>query len=148
MAINKVFLLGNLTRDPELRFSAKGTAVANLTIAVNEKWKNDAGEDKESVSFVDAVCFGKRAETYAQHHRKGSKTLIEGKLKTESWDDKATGQKRSKLVVHLDGFEFVGDAKQQTDAATRPVQAPAQRTSAPQTQDAAPANDDSSDVPF
>lgn len=147
MALNKVYLLGNLTRDPELRFTASGMAIASLGIALNKKWKTDSGEEKESVTFVDVNCFGKRAETYCAHHKKGSKTFIEGELKMETWDDKTTGKKMSKLVVNMDGFEFVGGNQ---DGPKQPPQsAPTKRQAAPAAgQPTTTATGDDSDVPF
>src|SRR5258708_26333939 len=100
-SFNKVMLVGNLTRDPELRYTPKGTAVAKLGIAVNRKWTNEAGETKEEVTFVDVDAFGKQAETISQYMRKGRPILIEGRLKLDTWDDKQTGQKRSKMGVIL-----------------------------------------------
>ena len=147
MALNKVYLLGNLTRDPELRFTPKGTAVANFGVALNKKWKTDAGEEKESVTFVDVNCFGKRAETYCTYHKKGSKTFIEGELKTETWDDKATGKKMSKLVVNMESFEFVGGNQDGQQQSTQP--APTKRQNAPtSSKPETPLVDDDQSLPF
>jgi single-strand DNA-binding protein len=105
---SKVILMGNLTRDVELRFSTKGTAVGKFCLAVNRQWKSETGEKKEEVTFIDIDCFGKQAETLAQYVKKGSPLFVEGRLKLDSWDDKATGQKRSRLGVVLEGFQFIG----------------------------------------
>lgn len=141
-SFNKVILLGNLTRDPELKYTPKGTAVARLGLAVNRKWKNDAGEEKEEVTFIDADAFGKQAETLGQYLKKGSPIFIEGRLKLDQWDDKQTGQKVSKLRVVLESFQFLGTGGKQEG------QQP-QRTAAPRTTAQAattePAEDD---VPF
>ena len=106
-SFNKVILAGNLTRDPEVRYTPKGTAIAKLGIAVNRTWKNEAGETKEEVTFVDVDAFGRQAEVIAQYFRKGRSILIEGRLKLDQWDDKQTGQKRSRLGVVLEGFSFL-----------------------------------------
>lgn len=107
-SFNKVIIMGNLTRDPEMRYTPKGTAVARLAIAVNRRYTTESGEAKEEVTFVDVDAWGKQAEVIAQYCRKGSALLVEGRLKLDQWDDKATGQKRSRLGVVLEGFQFVG----------------------------------------
>src|SRR5213594_2016865 len=106
-SFNKVILAGNLTRDPELRYTPKGTAVAKIGLAVNRTWKNEQGETKEEVTFVDVDAFGRQAEVLAQYMRKGRPLLIEGRLKLDQWDDKQTGQKRSRLGVVLESFSFI-----------------------------------------
>lgn len=126
MNYNKTLLAGNLTKDPELKFTAKGSAIANFTIAHNRKWRTDAGEDKEEVSFIDCVAFGKTAENIAKFFKKGSAIFVEGRLKQESWDDKATGQKRSKLVVTVESFQFVGGKRDDAPARTQPTQTASQ----------------------
>jgi single-strand DNA-binding protein len=117
-AFNKVILLGNLTRDPELKYTPKGTAVAKVGLAVNRKWRTESGEQKEEVTFVDVDCFGKTAENVAQYMRKGSALLIEGRLKLDSWDDKQTGQKRSKLWVVAESVQFIGGKGERGQQAT------------------------------
>ena len=106
-SFNKVILAGNLTRDPELRYTPKGTAVARLGIACNRKWKSETGEMKEEVTFVDVDAFGKTAETIGQYLKKGRPILIEGRLRYDTWEDKQTGQKKSKLGVVLENFQFL-----------------------------------------
>jgi single-strand DNA-binding protein len=106
--LNKVFLMGNLTRDPELRYTPKGTAVAKLGLAVNRVWKTETGETKEEVTFVDVDAFGRQAETIGQYCKKGRPLFIEGRLRLDQWDDKQTGQKRSKLGIVLESFQFLG----------------------------------------
>jgi single-strand DNA-binding protein len=105
---NKVILAGNLTRDPEMRYTPKGMAIAKLSLAVNRVWTNEAGEKKEEATFIDLSAFGKQAETLAQYMKKGSPLMVEGRLKLDQWDDKQTGQKRSKLAVVVEGFQFLG----------------------------------------
>lgn len=107
-SFNKVILLGNLTRDPELRYTPKGTAIARIGLAVNRKYSTDTGETKEEVTFIDIDAWGKQAELISQYLRKGSPLFLEGRLKLDQWDDKNTGQKVSKLRVILETFQFVG----------------------------------------
>src|ERR1700747_585551 len=107
-SFNKVILAGNLTRDPELRYTPKGTAIARIGLAVNRTWKTETGESKEEVTFIDVDAFPRQAETLAQYLKKGSPRMVEGRLKLDQWDDKQTGQKRSRLGVVLEGFQFLG----------------------------------------
>src|SRR5262245_26227299 len=106
-SFNKVILAGNLTRDPELRYTPKGTAVARIGLAVNRSWKSETGEMKEEVTFVDVDAFGRQAEVIAQYMRKGRPFLMEGRLKLDQWEDKNTHQKQSKLKVVLEAFTFI-----------------------------------------
>jgi single-strand DNA-binding protein len=107
-SFNKVILMGNLTRDPELRYTPKGTAVARLGVALNRVWTSETGEKREEVTFVDVDVFGRTAENVAQYMRKGRPVLIEGRLRLDQWDDKQTGQKRSKLSVVGEVVQFLG----------------------------------------
>jgi len=104
---NKVIIAGNLTRDPELRYTPKGTAVARITLAVNRTWKSESGESKEEVSFVDVDVWGRQAEVIGQYMKKGRPLLVEGRLKQDTWEDKNTKQKQSKLKVVLESFSFI-----------------------------------------
>ena len=105
---NKVILAGNLTRDPELRYTPGGMAIAKFGLAVNRKWKDSqSGEMKEEVTFVDIDAFGKQAETIGNYLKKGRPILVEGRLKLDQWDDKQTQQKRSRLGVVLEAFTFL-----------------------------------------
>jgi single-strand DNA-binding protein len=106
-SFNKVILAGNLTRDPELRYTPKGTAVASISLAVNRTWKSETGETKEEVTFVDVDVWGRQAEVIAQYMRKGRPLLVEGRLKQDTWEDKNTKQKQSKLKVVLESFSFI-----------------------------------------
>ena len=109
---NKVILIGNLTRDPELRYTNKGTAVARLGLAVNRTWKDgESGETKEEVTFVDVDAWGRQAETIGQYLKKGRPIMIEGRLKLDTWEDKQTQQKRSKLGVVLETFQFLDSGR-------------------------------------
>ena len=109
---NKVILMGNLTRDPEIRYTPKGTAIARLSLAVNRRYTTETGEPREEVTFVEVDAWGKQAEVIAQYCRKGKPLLVEGRLKLDTWDDKATGQKRSRLGVVLESFQFVGGRRE------------------------------------
>jgi single-strand DNA-binding protein len=112
-SFNKVILVGNLTRDPELRYTPKGTAVAKVGLAVNRNWTSESGEKKEEVTFVDVDIFGRTAENVSQYMRKGRPILIEGRLKFDQWDDKQTGQKRSRLGVIAETVQFLGSGGQE-----------------------------------
>jgi single-strand DNA-binding protein len=107
--LNKVMLMGNLTRDPEIKYTPKGMAIAQFGIAVNRQWSNEAGEKQEEVTFIDIEMFGRKAEVVGEYLKKGRPIYVEGRLKLDSWDDKASGQKRSKLKVIGETFEFLGD---------------------------------------
>ena len=106
-SFNKVILMGNLTRDPELRVTPKGTAVCQIGIAVNQTYKDKDGNTKEEVTFVDVDVFGRQAEVIAKYMSKGRPILVEGRLKLDSWESKE-GEKRNKLKVVLENFQFVG----------------------------------------
>lgn len=110
-SFNKVILVGNLTRDPELRYTPSGTAIAKLALAVNRSWRTETGETREEVTFVDVDAFGKQAETIGQYLRKGRPILVEGRLKMDQWEDKQTGQKRSRLGVVLEVFRFLDSSQ-------------------------------------
>lgn len=103
--------MGNLTRDPEVRFSQGGMAIGNLSVAVNERFKGADGEWQDRATYVEVSIFGKRAEAFAKFHKKGGACFLEGKLRLDQWEDKQTGQKRSKLFVVADSWEFVGGEK-------------------------------------
>jgi len=125
---NKVILMGNLTRDPELRYTPKGTAVARIGLACNRKWKSETGESKEEVCFVDVEALDRQAEVVAQYFKKGRPILVEGRLKFDQWEDKNTHQKQSKLKVRLETFSFI-DTKGADDGV--PSEAPRARPAAP-----------------
>ena len=128
-SFNKVILAGNLTRDPELRYTPKGSAIVKIGLAVNRSWKNEAGESKEEVTFIDVEAWGRQGEVIAQYMRKGRPLLIEGRLRLDTWEDKNTHQKQSKLKVVLESFSFI-DSKG-TDSGPMPPSAEAPRRSAP-----------------
>jgi single-strand DNA-binding protein len=105
---NKVILIGNLTRDPELRYTPKGMAIAKIGLAINRNWTSEGGEKKEEVTFVDVDIFGRTAENVAQYMKKGRPIMVEGRLRLDQWDDKQTGQKRSRLGVVAETVQFLG----------------------------------------
>jgi single-strand DNA-binding protein len=107
-SFNKVLLLGNLTRDPEVRYTPKGTAVAELGIAVNRVYTTEGGEKREETTFVDVTLWGRTAEIAGEYLKKGRPVFIEGRLQLDTWDDKQSGQKRSKLKVVADGMQLIG----------------------------------------
>jgi single-strand DNA-binding protein len=109
MPLNKVFIQGNITRDPKLEKLPKGTAVLNLSIANNRKWKTESGEQREAVYFAECKAFGTTAETINKFFRKGSPILVEGRLTREEWDDKQTGAKRHETRIVVESFQFCGD---------------------------------------
>ena len=147
---NKVILAGNLTRDPELRYTPKGTAVARITLAVNRTWKSESGESKEEVSFVDVDVWGRQAEVISQYMKKGRPLLVEGRLKQDTWEDKNTKQKQSKLKVVLESFSFI-DSNRGGEGGGAPAAAPRPAATSPAPApeggeaDAPPEGDD---VPF
>lgn len=107
-SLNKVMLIGNLTRDPEVRFTPKGTAVCDMAIAVNRRYLNEAtGERQEEVTYLDIVLWGKQAELAGQYLAKGRSVYIEGRLQMDTWEDKATGQKRSKIKIVCETMQFM-----------------------------------------
>ncbi|MFZ4765155.1 MAG: single-stranded DNA-binding protein [Roseimicrobium sp.] len=105
---NKVMLMGNLTRDPELRYTPKGSAVADLGLAVSRTYTAENGERREEVTFVDVVLWARQAEVAGQYLKKGSPVFIEGRLQMDTWDDKQTGQKRSKIKVVGEFMQMIG----------------------------------------
>lgn len=112
-SFNKVILMGNLTRDPELRFSQSNMAICKVGLAVNRRFKDgQTGDWKEEATFVDVTIFGKRGEAFEKYHKKGQSAFVEGSLRYDTWDDKNTGQKRSKLYVVADNWEFVSGGRE------------------------------------
>lgn len=107
-SLNKVMLIGNITRDPEIKYTPKGTAIAELSMAVNRAYSTDGGEKREETTFVDVELWGKQAELAGEYLKKGRPVYIEGHLKLDTWDDKTTGQKRSKMRVVGEVMQFLG----------------------------------------
>ena len=157
---NKVMLIGNLTRDPELRHTPKGTAVAELGLAINRVWMDEQKGKQEETTFVDVTLWGRQAELAQQYLSKGRPVYIEGRLNLDTWDDKTTGQKRSKLKVIGENLQFLssgqgaqggGGGSSQGGGYSQPAsRAPEQRSGPPQGASAAPADDfqEDDDIPF
>jgi single-strand DNA-binding protein len=124
---NKVVLMGNLTRDVEMRTTPSGQSVANFSIAVSRSWKDQSGQTQEQTSFINCVAWGKAGEIIAQYVKKGDPLLVSGRLDQRSWDDKDSGQKRSTVEVNVEDFNFIGgnrsgdDSSASSGAAARPV---------------------------
>ena len=147
-SFNKVILAGNLTRDPEMRYTPKGTAITKIGLALNRTWKTETGETKEEVTFVDVDAFGRQAEVIAQYMKKGRPLLVEGRLRLDQWDDKQTGQKRSRLGVVLESFSFLDSGRGDNAAPAGPRAAAAPAAAAPAAPEAEPAQPEEDDVPF
>ncbi len=149
--LNKVMLIGNLTRDPEIRHTPKGSAVADLGLAVNRRLSDGNGGWKEEVTFVDVTVWGNTAENAHKYLSKGRGVFVEGRLQMDSWDDKATGQKRTKLKVVADALQFLPDAR--GGGGGRPTgggDGQSQNSDRPQGASAASADEyeDEEDIPF
>jgi single-strand DNA-binding protein len=152
-SFNKVIIAGNLTRDPELRYTPKGTAIASFGLAINRKWKSETGETKEEVTFVEVEAWDRQAEVVAQYFKKGRPILVEGRLKFDQWEDKNTHQKQSKLKVRLESFSFI-DTKGADDGApseaprARPATAPTAAAEGPAPAEPEAPEPEQDDVPF
>lgn len=150
-SFNKVILLGNLTRDPEVRYTPKGSAVCDLGLAVNRNYTLDNGEKREEVTFVDVVLWARLAEIAGEYLKKGRPVFIEGRLQMDSWDDKQTGQKRTKLRVVGETMQLIGGrpggggAAGDSPEAERPPRA-AEKPASPAS--AAPSAPDDDEIPF
>ena len=105
---NKVILLGNLTRDPELRYTPRGTPIASFGLAVNRSWKDESGQLISDVLFIDVDAFGSPADLISRSLKKGNPLFVEGRLKLNTCDDKQTGQRRNRISVVLENFQFIG----------------------------------------
>ena len=140
-SLNKVFLIGNLTRDPELRVTPKGTAICQFGLAVNRQYKDDTGAMRDETTFVDIEAWGKQGELVAKYLTKGSPAFVEGRLRLDQWEDKTSGQKRSRLKIVLDNVQFLG--RPGGGGGGQPAAAPAGAA----VEDAAPAAEPSSVPP-
>ena len=110
-SLNKVLLMGNLTRDPELRVTPKGTPICQFSLAINRQFKMESGETREEVIYVDVEAWGKQGETIAKYVTKGRPLYVEGRLRLDQWEDKNTKEKRSRMKVVLEQFQFLGDGR-------------------------------------
>jgi len=133
--LNKVLLIGNLTKDPELRYTPQGTAVVNLRMAINRKFKTRDQQAKEEVCFVTAVVWDKQAETCNQYLHKGSAVFVEGRLQSRSWEDNS-GQKRNVIEVRAERVQFLGSpaSRAKTEAAVEEIPTIQQETTEPTTE--------------
>ena len=122
--LNRVFLMGNLTRDPELKYTQSGLAVCDFGLAVNRKWKTPQGEEREEVLFVDITVFGKQAESTSEYLKKGRGVFVEGRLKLDQWTSQE-GQKRSKHSVVADRVQFLGGPPKATQESPQETAEPA-----------------------
>jgi single-strand DNA-binding protein len=153
--LNKVLLMGNLTRDPEVRYTPKGTAVTELGIAVNRIYTGENGEKREEVTFVDVTVWGRTADNVAEYLRKGRPVFIEGRLQLDSWEDKQSGQKRNKLKVVADNVQFLGSrgsgggggGPEEGDEAPRSGTGGGARNTPP-AKSSGPAEPDDDEIPF
>lgn len=114
--LNKVMLIGNLTRDPEIKYTPKGNAVADIGLAINRNYTLDSGEKREETTFVDVVLWGRLAEIAGEYLKKGRPVFIEGRLQLDTWDDKQTGQKRSKMRVVGESMQLLGSPRGSGDS--------------------------------
>jgi single-strand DNA-binding protein len=156
--LNKVMIMGNLTRDPEVKYTPKGTAVADLALAINRVYSTDAGEKREETTYVDVELWGRQAEIAGEYLRKGRPVYIEGRLKLDTWDDKQTGQKRSKMRVVGEAMQLLGSRDggsgggEGEEGAPRQSQRPPQRSTSAPVQSKRPADPDldveGDDIPF
>lgn len=119
--MNKVFLAGRLTRDPELRYIPSGTAVCKLGLAVSRKYRTKSGEQREETLFVDVTCWDKTAEFVGENFHKGRPIMIEGRLKMDEWEDKNTGQKRTKIEINADRVQSLDWEDRGTAQTSKPA---------------------------
>lgn len=156
-SLNKVMLIGNLTRDPEIKYTPKGTAIADIGLAVNRNYTTESGEKREEVTFIDVTLWGRTAEIVGEYCKKGRPLFIEGRLQLDTWDDKQTGQKRSKLKVVADNIQLLGGREGGAgggggggESEGRPAARPASRPAPPQKRPPADPDLDApeDDIPF
>ncbi|MFZ5497395.1 MAG: single-stranded DNA-binding protein [Verrucomicrobiota bacterium] len=151
--LNKVMLIGNLTRDPELRVTPKGTAICTFSLAVNRKFKDDSGGEREEVTYIDIEAWGKSGENISKYCTKGRPLFVEGRLRLDQWEDKNTKEKRSRMKVVLENFQFLGSGRGDAGGAAGGEGGEARsfppRASAPRPATPAPAQENlDEDVPF
>ncbi len=145
---NKVMLMGNLTRDPEIRYTPKGTAVAEIGLAINRYFSGENNERREETTFVDVTLWGRTAEIASEYLKKGRPVFIEGRLQLDTWEDKQSGQKRSKLRVVAEGMQLLGSrpgaggAAEENTGGSSASSAPPSRKSTP------PPEPDDDEIPF
>jgi single-strand DNA-binding protein len=149
-SFNKVILLGNLTRDPEVRYTPKGSAVCDLGMAVNRQYTLDNGEKREEVTYVDVVLWARLAEIAGEYLKKGRPVFIEGRLQLDTWDDKQSGQKRSKLRVIGETMQLLGSRPSGGGGGGGADEQPASQSAKPSAppKAIAPAEPDDDEIPF
>ncbi|MDA3926301.1 MAG: single-stranded DNA-binding protein [Kiritimatiellae bacterium] len=151
-SFNKVILMGGITRDPELKQSASGVKVADLSLAISEQWKDKSGESQETTCYVDIVVWNRQAELCCQYLTKGRQVLIEGRLQLDKWEN-SQGEKRSKLRVQASRVQFLSSGKNSAGgggalgSSSAPAAQPAQNSSAPASPDVDDLGDED-DLPF
>ncbi len=150
--LNKVMLIGNLTRDPELRVTPKGTAICTFSLAVNRKFKDESGGEREEVTYVDIEAWGKSGESISKYCTKGRPLFVEGRLRLDQWEGKNTKEKRSRMKVVLENFQFLGSGRSEGGAGGSEggeARSDAPRSAAPRPAAApAPQENLDEDVPF
>jgi single-strand DNA-binding protein len=152
--VNKVILIGNVTRDPEVKFTSKGSAVTDIGLAINRNYTLDNGEKREETTFVDVELWGRLAEIAGEYAKKGRPLYVEGRLRMDTWEDKASGQKRSRMKVVGENLQLLGGRTE--GGGGRPTgggeheshEAPAPRRSAPPPSRPAPSSEPDDDIPF
>jgi single-strand DNA-binding protein len=139
--LNCVHIIGNLTRDPELRVTPKGTAICTFSLAVNRKWKDEGQQEREEVTYIDCEAWAKSGETISKYCTKGRPLYVQGRLRLDQWEDKTTKEKRSRMKVIVEQFQFLGSGRE-GDTQQREAAPPAQQAKS------APREDLDEDVPF
>lgn len=132
---SKAIVAGNVTRDPEMRATPSGAQACNFTIAVNRVFRGSDGNQQEQTSFIDCVAWGKSGETIAQYVRKGSALIVSGRIEQRSWEDKTSGQRRSRVEIIVDDFSFVGGGDGAGRSAGGAASRPAAKAAAPAVND-------------
>lgn len=151
--LNRVLLIGNLTRDPELRVTPKGTSICQFGLAVNRTFKDGAGQSREETTFIDIEAWGRQGEVISKYCSKGRPLFVEGRLRFDQWEDKNSGQKRSRLSVVLENFQFIGgrgDGEGENGGGGGAGASPERHSPPPRAPKPAPAQEDNldEDVPF
>ena len=150
---SKAIIAGNLTRDPEMRTTPSGASVCSFSVAVNRRFRTASGENQESTSFIDCTAWGRTGETISQYMHKGSPILVSGRLDQRSWDDKNTGQKRSRVEIVVEDFNFIGGGNEGGAGGNYGGGSAASSNAAPAAPEVAPTDIpdeeiDISDIPF
>lgn len=148
MNYNRVIIAGRLTGDPEIRYTPKGNPVASGSIAVNRKWKNDAGQPQEEVSFFNYAAFGRTAEVMKEYCRKGSELLFEGRLKQERWEDRNDGSNRQAVKIIVEAVQLGHAKESDPQRPLRPVVEPGPPTAKVESSGEGNPDGQDDDVPF